>query len=457
MILMQSLKRNKLRDAILVALWCVLAGASPLQAARPNIVLIMADDLGYGDLSCYNGWINTPNIDALAKIGIRFTDFHTSGSVCSPTRAGLMTGRYQERAGIGGVVYARLDADQHYHGLQASEFTIAELCKERGYSTAIFGKWHLGYYAPYNPVNHGFDEFTGYVSGNVDFFSHVDQAGVYDWWHGLETVEEKGYTTHLITRHAVEFISKSGERPFFLYIPHEAPHYPYQGPSDPAIRSVGSTDKINPERSDVKNAYTEMVTEMDRGIGEVLAALTASGKRDNTIVIFMSDNGANKNGSNGSLRGFKGSVWEGGHRVPAIISWPGQIRPRIEGEFCTSLDWMPTIASLLKTSSQKEKPFDGVDLKDLLLKDKRIRETQRTFVWKGNAVRRGDYKWVKEKDREFLFDIANDPNETKNIIDQRPDLAAELRKAAVMWQQDMKASSTPQPSKSELLKRIDAE
>lgn len=457
MMQMQSLKRIKMRDTLIAALLCLVAGTSPLQAARPNIVLIMADDLGYGDLSCYNGWINTPNIDALARAGIRFTDFHSSGSVCSPTRAGLMTGRYQERAGISGVVYARLDADQHYHGLQASEFTIAELCKKRGYRTAIFGKWHLGYYPPYNPVNHGFDEFKGYVSGNVDFFSHVDQAGVYDWWHGLETVNEEGYTTHLITRHAVDFINKSGDRPFFLYIPHEAPHYPYQGPNDLAIRTVGSTDKINPERPDVKNAYTEMVTEMDHGIGEVIAALTESGKRENTIVIFMSDNGANKNGSNGNLRGFKGSVWEGGHRVPAIISWPAQIRPRVEGEFCTSLDWMPTIASLIRSASQKDKPFDGMDLKDLLLKSKPIEETQRAFVWKGNAVRRGDYKWVKEKDQEFLFDIANDPNESNNIIDQHPGLAAELQKIAAKWRGEMKATSTPQPSKSELLKTIDSE
>ena len=445
---------NNVRGVAIRTFCILLVNFGAVHAGHPNIVLIMADDLGYGDLSCYDGWIKTPNIDALAESGIRFTDFHTSGSVCSPTRAGLLTGRYQQRAGIGGVVYARLDAEQHYHGLQKSEYTLAEMCREQGYRTAIFGKWHLGYYRPYNPVNHGFDVFRGYVSGNVDFFSHVDQAGVFDWWHNEQQVEEEGYTTHLITKHAVEFIESSDETPFFLYVPHEAPHYPYQGPADSPIRKIGSTEKLKGERTDIKNAYLEMVTEMDKGVGEIISALGRTGKLENTIVIFMSDNGANKNGSNGELRGFKGSVWEGGHRVPAIITWPDRIKPDVVSKFFTSLDWMPTLTAILKGKAEEGNPFDGVNQKGLLLSGRGGSAKDRVFVWNGNAVRRGSYKWVMEKGNEFLFNLKNDPSESSNIIGEFPELAKELKKLAQQWKDEMVETASKQPTKNELFELL---
>ncbi|MFL2870475.1 MAG: sulfatase-like hydrolase/transferase [Pirellulaceae bacterium] len=445
---------NDVRRTTIHAVCVLLVGWGVASGAKPNIVLIMADDLGYGDLSCYDGWIETPNIDALSRTGIRFTDFHTSGTVCSPTRAGLMTGRYQQRAGIGGVVFARLDAEQHYHGLQDSEYTLAEMCREQGYKTAIFGKWHLGYYPPYNPVNHGFDVFRGYVSGNVDFFSHVDQAGVFDWWHNEQPSDEKGYTTHLINKHAVEFIETSEDAPFFLYVPHEAPHYPYQGPADTPIREVGSTVKLKGERKDIKNAYREMVTEMDTGVGEIMLALERAGKIENTIVIFMSDNGANKNGDNGELRGFKGSVWEGGHRVPAMISWPGHIAPTVVCEFVTSLDWMPTLAAILKSKEDQARPFDGISQMELLHSGKSRDAHERVFVWKGTAVRRGSYKWVTEKGVEYLFDLESDPNESKDIIQDHPELAKQLNRIAQNWKNEMSETASKQPSKNELFKLL---
>ena len=258
--------RYKLFTRVAVLTIIALLGVSAwLRAAdSPNFIVIMADDLGYGDLSSYGGWIETPHLDKLAAQGMEFTDFHSSGNVCSPTRAGLMTGRYQQRAGIPGVVFADPTNAVHYHGLQTSEVTFAELLRGAGYSTAIFGKWHLGYYPKYNPIQHGFDSFRGYVSGNVDFISHVDQAGVYDWWHQDKHVVEEGYTTHLITTHAIEFIEANKRKPFCLYLPHEAPHYPYQGPNDPALRSVGGAFDNQGERKDIKNAYREMVQEMFR-------------------------------------------------------------------------------------------------------------------------------------------------------------------------------------------------
>ena len=225
----------------------------------------MADDLGYGDLSTYGGWIDVPSIDRLAAEGLKFTDFHSNGAVCSPTRAALLTGRYQQRAGIPIVVFADPERETHRDGLQPIEYTFAEMLKDQGYATGMFGKWHLGYYPHDNPIHNGFDLFRGYVSGNVDFFSHVDGAGTFDWWHQDEKSDEKGYVTTLINQHAVQFIEDNKDRPFCLYIPHEAPHYPYQGPGDgPNGFRVAGERSVRLELSAelTKQKYAEMVVEM---------------------------------------------------------------------------------------------------------------------------------------------------------------------------------------------------
>ncbi|NQT02271.1 MAG: sulfatase-like hydrolase/transferase [Planctomycetes bacterium] len=206
---------------------CSVGRSSGATAERPNIILIMADDLGYGDIGCYGSKkIRTPNIDALARGGLRFTDYHSNCPVCSPTRAALLTGRYQQRCGIEGVVTA---AKHRHTGMALEEVTFAEVLKRRGYATGIFGKWHVGYNVEFNPAKQGFDEFIGYVSGNVDYHSHIDQAGFEDWWKNLQKVPEEGYCTDLITKHGVDFIERHKDGPFCLYLPHEAPHYPYQG------------------------------------------------------------------------------------------------------------------------------------------------------------------------------------------------------------------------------------
>lgn len=215
---------------------------NPTQSAStqpPNIVLIMADDLGYGDISPYGGWIKTPNLKQLAQTGVQFSDFHASGNVCSPTRAGLMTGLYQQRLGIPGVLFADPARPEHYAGIAAAHTTIAEVLQQHGYATAIFGKWHLGYQAQHNPTLHGFDEFRGFVSGNLDYQSHIDMMGRADWWHNDKLQAEEGYLTDLLTDHAVRFIEENTDRPFFLYLPHHAPHFPFQGRNDPADRSIG--------------------------------------------------------------------------------------------------------------------------------------------------------------------------------------------------------------------------
>jgi arylsulfatase A-like enzyme len=298
----------------------------PISDRKPNIIIIMADDLGYGDLSCYGGkHAKTPHIDALATGGMKFTDYHSNGAVCSPTRAALITGRYQQRSGISGVVTAR----GHRHtGLDLKETTFAEVLKSSGYTTALFGKWHLGYQVDFNPAKQGFDYFTGYVSGNIDYKSHYDQEGHEDWWEGTDLKPQEGYSTYLIARHGLRFLEKHKAQSFCLYLAHEAPHYPYQGPDDPAYRKAGNGKPVAGIRKDKLNAYWEMIEAMDKTVGQIVDKVKQLGLEKNTFIFYCSDNGSAHHESNGGLKGKKGTVWEGGHRVPGIAYWPGRERSR---------------------------------------------------------------------------------------------------------------------------------
>lgn len=416
----------------------------------------MADDLGYGDLSAYGGWIETPNIDRLAAEGLRFTDFHSNGAVCSPTRAALLTGRYQQRAGVPIVIFAPGDRPTHIDGLQTVEFTFAEMLKQRGYATAIFGKWHLGYYRKYNPVRHGFDVFKGYVSGNVDFFSHVDGAGRFDWWHDEQPTDEIGYVTSLINDHSVRFIEENADRPFCLYIPHEAPHYPYQGPDDDpnGFRVVdGFSGRQDLSLEELKQRYREMVAELDKGVGQVLDALTRLHIARRTLVLFLSDNGATPDGSNGPLRGAKGSVWEGGHRVPAIAWQPGTIMAsRTTDQLSATMDVWPTLAELAAAPLPADRPLDGVSLVPVLRGETGV--DRGPLYWSfmdGLAMREGNWKLVLGEDgekRPRLFDLGSDLAESDDLSAVEPDRTMRMARQAREWLRGVTADATPQPSAS---------
>ena len=418
-------------------------------ARRPNFVIIVADDLGYGDLSSYGGWIRTPHLDRLAQEGLRFTDFHSNGAVCSPTRAALMTGRYQQRAGLPAVVVADPKRPVHFHGLQDVETTLPEALRAHGYRTAIFGKWHLGYLPKFNPTRHGFEKFRGYVSGNVDFISHVSQAGEADWWEDDRRVDEEGYVTHLITRHAVRFLESVGQAPFFLYLPHEAPHYPYQGPRDVADRTVGGKFPNHGSRKDKKAAYREMVEELDKGVGEVIAKLRELKLAQNTLVLFFSDNGATRLGSNGALRGHKGSVWEGGHRVPAIAWWPGRIRAGVSAVPAMTMDVFPTLLGLADLQPDAARPLDGVDLSPLLLDGKKL--PPRRLFWQhrnDEAVRDGPWKLIRKGGDDSavsLYRLDQDAAEKKDIAGEHADERKRLLGLLDAWRRDVENGATPQP------------
>jgi arylsulfatase A len=431
--------------------------ARPLHAesnGRPNFVIIMADDMGYGDIGCFgNKRIKTPHLDRLAVKGVKLTDFHSSGAVCSPTRAGLLTGRYQQRAGIPTVIFADPKRPTHPHGMQDREQTFAELLTAAGYRTAIFGKWHLGYYKKYNPVRHGFGQFRGYISGNVDFFSHIDQAGRLDWWRDDQLADETGYTTHLITKHSVAFIEANGDKPFCLYVPYEPPHYPYQGPNDKPVRSVGKPRgpaETKQSRDEIQRAYKEMVEEMDTGIGQIMATLKKRGLDQNTLVIFFSDNGATQQGSNGPLRGRKGQVWEGGHRVPFIAHWPEQIKAgRVSNDLAISLDVMPTILAAANVDFPTDRKFDGVNLLPLLTEGKSL--GRRQLFWghgKSRAMRDGSWKLVMNapgQKQPGLFDLADDLAEQADLAKQEPGLLKKMLAAIQAWELDTSTDASPQP------------
>ena len=451
-------------SALATAAAVVIGCAAPARDTQPpNIIVIMADDLGYGDISPYGGWIETPHLDRLAAAGMRLTDFHTSGAVCSPTRAGLVTGRYQHRAGVPAVLVANSDSPLYHQGIGPETHTIAEGFRQLGYTTAVFGKWHLGYLPQFKPTLHGFDEFRGFVSGNIDYHSHVDRMGRADWWNGETLEDEDGYLPDLIGVHAERFITEHRDEPFFLYLAHHAPHYPYQGPGDPAERHAGD-DQFPGVGSvtDRKRAYREMVESMDAAVGRVLDALEERDLSENTLVWFFSDNGANREGSNGALRGFKASYWEGGHRVPSIASMPGRIAPGSTSPAITStLDVMPTVLAMAGGAAHPDLPFDGIDIGPVLfdgqdVPPRRLFWTSAGQFWRGAAVRDGRYKLVIDRrtrraaaaageeivDPEpMLFDLEADLGETTDLADDEPQRVKEMMTALERWREDVDTSS----------------
>ena len=430
---------------------------------RPDLVLVLADDLGYGDVGCYHTanpqWPDAPppssptrHIDALAARGVRFLDFHAQ-PVCSPTRAALMTGRYPQRAGIDGVIFAD-PAENRHHGLSPDEWTLGDALSAAGYETAAFGKWHLGYEEPFHPMNNGFDWFAGYVSGNIDYVAHLDRMGTPDWFQGRVLRDEIGYSTTLITDHAVRWIAAAADRPRLTYIAHECPHDPIQAPGDPPVRRSGHVGNLQSPKGRLRDATRRaMIVAMDDGIGRVVAAVEAGGRP--TVVVFASDNGAVAFGDNGPWRGRKGQVYEGGQRVPLIVAGFHLAEPIGQGDAATLAmvaDLMPTLCELAGCGKQSRdgKPFDGVSLVPTLRDPAAAGLPRRIFqAFRGWAfVRDGSLKLVRDpKGRDELFDLTADPKESTPIDHPRQ---AELAGALTRWQAGVARGATVQPSESSL-------
>lgn len=417
---------------------------------RPNFVVILADDLGYGDLGSYGSKVNrTPHLDRMAREGLRFTDFHSNGPMCSPTRAALLTGRYQHR--FGEAFEGALDDKAHKDvGLPVGVPTIARTLKSAGYATGIFGKWHLGYRPPFLPTSYGFDEFRGLSSGDGDHHSHVNRSGKPDWWHNDRLAAEPGYTADLVTKHGIEFIERHRERPFFLYLPHLSIHFPWQGPRDGAHRVEGRSyhdlSKLGPlESKDVGGKAREMVEALDANVGRVLQALEERGLSENTLVMFTSDNGGyltyqggfHNISSNGPLRGQKTDMYEGGHRVPAIARWPGRIGPGVSQETAMSFDLFPTFAELAGARSEG---VDGVSLRRLLSEGRPLEK--RTLFWRmrgKKAVRQGDWKLVQNGvgEKAQLFNLRDDLGETRDVGGREVEIRGRLLGELGRWEREL--------------------
>jgi len=430
-------------------------GMAQAQESKPNFIIIYTDDHGYGDLGSYGSKeMLTPNLDALAKNGVRFTNWYSNSPVCSPSRASLLTGCYPARAGVPHI----LGGKRNTPGLPVTELTIAKALKSLGYATGIFGKWHLGVAKEYRPNPHGFDEFFGFLAGCVDYYSHIFYWGqgkgvnpVHDLWHNEEEVWENGrYLTELVTQKAVGFIEAAADAPFFLYVPYNAPHYPMHAPKEYLDRF--------PNLPPDKRIMAAMIAAVDDGVGEIVSALKKTGQYGNTVIFFSSDNGPSTEtrnwldgtedlyygGSAGIFRGHKGSLFEGGIRMPAILSWPGGIP---SGQVCEEvgamMDIFPTLLEIAGGELPKDRTIDGASILPVVTGS--APSPHRQLFWEYGdqlAVRRGEWKLVlngkldfgrTQPDAVHLSNLETDPGERVNLKDQETGLLAELTRAAKEW------------------------
>ncbi len=410
--------------------WAVAAG-------RPNVVIIVADDQGYADVSfnpAHPKEVHTPNIDALAKAGVVCTQGYASGHVCSPTRAGLMTGRHQQRFGI-------YTAGQGGAGMPLDERFMPMHLKPHGYVSGAFGKWHLGLTEEYNPVNRGFDYFYGFMGrGGHDYWEHKpDDSKKFGGsvYRNLEVLQnEEGYLTTLLTKEAVAFIHREKEKPFLAYVAYNAVHSPAQAPEE----DIKKFDTGSKER----DILMAMLHHLDLGVGEIVKALKEAGVYENTLVFYISDNGGSKamSANNAPLRGFKQEDYEGGIRVPFIVSWPTRLKA---GTTCAvpvwSTDILPTVLAAAGIDPLPgSKPLDGKDMLPVLTG--KATQLHDTFYWSTGdegkwAVRSGDWKVVFDKGRIELFDLAKDPAETTDLKSQYPEKVQALIQLYEGWLDEM--------------------
>lgn len=407
----------------------------------PNIVFILADDLGYADVACYgNASLKTPAIDSLATEGIRLLNGYANSPVCSATRTALITGRYQYRLPIGlEEPLAHISPDV---GIPPGHPTLPSLLRAAGYRTALVGKWHLGKAPNYGPLLSGYDEFVGMRSGATDYFSHRNVVDEPDLWRGDSPLEAEGYLTGILGQEAAGFIERSarGGKPFFLSLHFNAPHWPWEAPDDePESERIAGT-KLKHLDGGTMRTYHRMIEAMDAEVGRVLETLKRFGLTENTIVVFTSDNGGERFAKTWPFSGQKSELLEGGIRVPTIVSWPAMLpRGKTSTQTAITMDWLPTLLGAAKRAPDPAYPADGIDLFPLLRSGNAV---ERSLYWryKGNhqrAMLRGAYKYLKILDNEYLFNIDEDPLERANLQSRLPDVFEDMQRSWKAWNQTM--------------------
>lgn len=408
---------------------------------KPNFVFILADDLGYADLGCYGGRADpscSPNLDRMAADGLRFTDGYANSPVCSPSRFALITGRWQYRlrGGADEPVATRVRGNPVL-GLPPDHPTLPSLLAGAGYATALVGKWHLGFPPHFGPLQSGYREFFGVMSGGVDYFTHCDSAGVHDLCEGEAEVDKPGYLTDLISERAVDCIGRQKvDTPFLLSVHYTAPHWPWETRDDEA--EARAIERIIHTDGGSVPTYLKMIAHMDEGIGRILAALEAIGAAENTIVVFTSDNGGERFSDTWPLVGKKMDLLEGGIRVPYIVRWPVVVPAgATSAQMTITMDWMPTFLEAAGVAPHPDYPLDGVSLLEVL-RDPGHR-IERDLFWRmkfrgQKAARSGDWKYFVNDDGEFLFDLSRDQRERANLALREPARLAAMREKFESWE-----------------------
>jgi arylsulfatase A-like enzyme len=439
-----SITRRTAIAAAAAAPLALVADAQTNRAAaqKPNIVYIMADDLGYADLSCYGRReYKTPNIDSLATRGVRFLQAYANSAVCSATRTALITGRYQYRVRVGLEEPVRFQSQQ---GLPPEHPTLPSLLKKAGYGTALIGKWHLGGLPDFGPLKSGYDHFWGFRWGALDYFTHkygIANTDTDDLWDGDVKIHEAGYLTDLMGDQAVKVIgdyAKSGQ-PFLLSLHFNAPHWPWEGPTDEAESQ--RITALNDHDGGSMKTYASMVRRMDFQVGRVLKALADAEIAGNTIVVFTSDNGGERFADTWPFSGKKTELLEGGMRIPAVVRWPGHIKAgSTTDQVAITMDWMPTFLAAAGGAPDPAYPVDGMNLLPQLTQG--AAPVARRLYWRYHfnqqrALRDGDMKYLRINGNEFLFNVAEDPLERANLKERQPDVFKRMVAAYEEWNATM--------------------
>jgi arylsulfatase A-like enzyme len=438
-------------STLLIVLSLILSGplaqGQTVGPNKPNVILIVTDDVGYGDFGVYGAPdVRTPNIDRLARQGARFTDFYAAPQ-CTPTRAALITGRYQQRVLLEralGTVGADLEK-----GLPATGRSLPRLLKNNGYATGLVGKWHLGFRPEFGPNAHGFDYFFGFLSGYIDFYHHTrgydNQSDLYE---NTTPIHEDGYMTDLITARATRFITEHAAAPFFLEVTYNAAHWPFQPPDRPSTAPRNSTfqgaaDSVPATRKD----YAAMIERADAGIGRITRMLDSLGLTRRTLVIFTNDNGGEWLSRNTPLFHRKDTLWEGGIRVPAIFRWPGRIPAgQTTRQVGITMDLTATILAATRSPVPTNARLDGIDLLPVL--ERRSPAVERTLFWRidtparqQRAVRQGEWKLLVDSDDLLLFNLRDDIGERNDLAARRPDIVRKLLPLIKAWEADVDAEA----------------
>ena len=437
-----------MRRLILLAALYGLFLASPhaqSTSSRPNIILIITDDVGYGDIGSYGAPdIKTPNIDALAKTGTRFTQFYANASSCTPTRAGLISGRYQQRFAMERPLGAVSTPDGEL-GLPATGRSLPQLLRTAGYTTALLGKWHLGYLPEFSPLKHGFDSFFGFKSGYIDYYEHTDSTGKPDLFENDTPTPASGYMTDLITQRSVTFIADHAKSPFFLEVAYNAAHWPYQVPDHPS-QAIDNSRHLLPqdENTATRADYVKIMERADQGVGQIMAALDRQGLAANTIVIFTNDNGGEWLSRNTPLFNRKFTLYEGGIRVPAVVRWPGHVPAGVVStQVGITMDLSASILAAAGATVPADAKLEGINLWPLLAKG--AKPVSRTLFWRVStnglnqkAVREGDWKLLMEGGaRLMLFDVSKDLGERNDVAAANTGVVRRLHQQLLAWEKDV--------------------